>query len=147
MRSVILILAVACGTISLSAQARGAEEAGIRAQAVAFESALNKRDAAALVALFAPEGEQINPDGSRVASRVDIRRAHETVMRKWPPAMKATVAVTGVTFIGPASALAQTVTRFSEGTAREIRSTWVMVRKDGKWLISTERIYPAQPKK
>ena len=65
----VVALAVVCGSTNLPAQGRAADEAALRAHAVAIENALNKRDAAALGALFTADGDEINGDGPLVSGR------------------------------------------------------------------------------
>ena len=74
MRTTIVALALSFGATTLLAQSRAADEAAIRAHAVAIESAINKRDVAALAALFTPDGDEINVDGPRNAGRETMRR-------------------------------------------------------------------------
>jgi uncharacterized protein (TIGR02246 family) len=128
----------------LSAQGRAADETAIRAHAVAIENAINKRDAAALVALFTPDGDEINGDGPRVAGREAMRQAQEAEQAKWSPTMRFTLTVTGIRFLGQDIAIVETAARFNEGSVRANRGTWVSVREGGKWLIAALRVYPAQ---
>ena len=100
MRSIFIALALVCGTTSLSAQGRAADETSIRAHAVAISNALNKRDAAALALLFTQDGDEINGDGPRVAGREAMRRSAAADLAKWTPTMKFTLAVTGIRFLG-----------------------------------------------
>ena len=91
MRHAVVVLAVACGAAPLSAQSRPADEAAIRAHAVVIENALNKRDAAALVALFTPDGNEINGDGPRVAGREAMRQTEAIALAKWPSTLRFTL--------------------------------------------------------
>ncbi|HUE84723.1 MAG TPA: SgcJ/EcaC family oxidoreductase [Vicinamibacterales bacterium] len=146
MRYLILILALAIvgPAAPLSAQDRAADEAAIRAHAAAVERAINGRDAAALVALFTPDGDEINGDGPRLVGRDAIRQAQEARHAERPPTMQFTLEVTGIRFLGPDTAIVETVARFSEGPIRSNRGTWVSVRQSGTWLIAALRVYPAE---
>jgi uncharacterized protein (TIGR02246 family) len=128
----------------LSAQDRAADEAAIRAHAVAVERAINDRDAAALVALFTPDGDEISGDGPRLVGREAMRQAQEARQAERSPTMRFTLEVTGIRFLGPDTAIVETVARFSEGPIRANRGTWVSVRQSGKWLIAALRVYPAE---
>ena len=128
----------------MSAQGRAADEAAIRAHAVAIENALNKRDAAALAVLFTPDGDEINGDGPRIVGREAMRQADGVELAKWSPTMRFSLAVTGIRFLGPDTAIVETLARFNEGPVRSNRGTWVAVRQGGKWLIAALRVYPAQ---
>ena len=144
MRTIIVALAVVCGAATVSAQARTADEAAIRAHAVAIENALNKRDAAALVLLFTADADEVNGDGPRVVGREAMRRSDAADLAKWPPTMRFALTVTSIRFLGQDVAIVETVARFNEGAVRENRGTSVIVRQSGRWLISALRVYPAQ---
>ena len=100
MRTIIVVLALACSISTLSAQGRAADEAAIRAQAVAVENAVNKRDAVALVALSTPDGDEVNGDGPRVAGRAAMHQSQEAAFATWSPTMRLNLAVTGIGFLG-----------------------------------------------
>ena len=144
MRKLVVALAVVCGATTLSAQGRTADEAAIRAHAVKIESALNKRDAAALGELFTPDADEINSDGPLVAGREAMRRVDGAELAKWSPTMRFSLTVTGIRFLGQDVAIVETAARFNEGPVRANRGTWVCVRQGGKWLIAALRVYPAQ---
>lgn len=144
MRNIIVALAVVFPAATLSAQDRAADEAAIRAHAVATENAINDGDAAALAALFTPDGDEINGDGLRIVGREAIRQAQEARQAQRSPTMRFTLEVTGIRFLGPDIAIVETVARFSEGPIRANRGTWVSVRQSGMWLIAALRVYPAE---
>ena len=123
---------------------RAADEAPIQAHAVAVERATNGRDVEALAALFMPDGDEINGDGPRLVGRDAIRQAQEARHAERPPTMRFTLEVTGIRFLGPDTAIVETVARFSEGPVRSNRGTWVSVRQGGTWLIAALRVYPAE---
>ncbi len=143
MRTIIVVLVLACGVSTLSAQGRAADEAAIRAQAVAVENAVNNRDAAAVVALFTPDGDEVNGDGPRVAGRAAMRQSQEAAFATWSPTMRLNLGVTGIRFLGQDVAIVEAEGRFNEGAVRTNRATWVMVRQDGRWLFAAVRVYPA----
>jgi len=145
MRNIILALAVMSSAAPLAAQDRAADEAAIRAQTVAVENALNNLDgAAALVALFTPDGDEIIGDGPRLVGREAIRQAQEAGQAQRPPTMRITLEVTGIRFLGQDIAIVETSARFNEGPIRANRGTRVMVRQGSKWLIAALRVYPAE---
>ena len=147
MRNIVLALAVmssAAPLAPLAAQDRAADEAAIRAHAVAVENAINNRDAAALVALFTPDGDEILGDGPRLVGREAMRQAQEARQAQRSPTMRFTLEVTGIRFLGQDIAIVETTARFSEGPIRANRGTWVSVRQGGKWLIAALRVYPAE---
>lgn len=144
MRKLIVALAVVCVTAALSAQDRSADEAALRAHAVAIESAINKRDATALAALFTPDADEINQDGPRNAGRETMRRVWAADFATWPGTRRFTLSVTGIRFVRPDVAIVETAARFNDGPVRADRGTWVSVHQGGKWLIAALRVYPAE---
>ena len=52
--------------------------------------------------------------------------------------------MTSIRPLTPESAIVDTVARFNEGAVRDNRGTSVFVRRDGKWLVSALRVFPAQ---
>jgi uncharacterized protein (TIGR02246 family) len=144
MRTVVVLLALACAGSTLSAQGRAADEAAIRAQAAAVENATNKRDAVALAALMTPDGDEVFMDGPRNTGQAAIRKSLEAAFVTWSPAMRFTLTVTGSRFLGQDVAIVDAEGRYTEGAVRTNRAIWVMVRRDGKWLFAAVRVYPPQ---
>jgi uncharacterized protein (TIGR02246 family) len=132
-----------CVSSPLVAQRALAPESAFREHAAAYAAAINKRDAAAVAALFTPDGDQIFVDGPRVVGRDAIRDATQTAIAAWPPTLQFTLAVTGVRMLSPNVAIVETVATFSEGPMQRNRGTLVMVRQSGKWLAAALRVYPA----
>jgi uncharacterized protein (TIGR02246 family) len=144
MRTTIIAFLIAAGATNLPAQSRAVDEAAIRAHAAAIESAINKRDADALAALFTTDADEINVDGPRNAGRDVMRQVWATDFTKWPKTQRFTLAVTGMRFVRQDIAIVETTGHFNEGPVRSTRGTWVSVRQDGQWLITALRVYPAQ---
>ena len=144
MRGSVVVLAVMWGTTTVSAQGRAADEAAIRAHTAAVENALNKRDAAAVVALFTADGDEINTDGPRRSGRDAMRSAGAADLAAWSPTMRFSLSVTGIRFLTADIAIVETAARFTEGPVRANRGTAVLVRQDGQWLTAALRVYPAQ---
>jgi uncharacterized protein (TIGR02246 family) len=132
------------GSYPLLAQNRAADEAAIRAHAVAIENAINKRDAAAVVLLFTTDGDEVNGDGPHVVGREAMRRSLEATFVKWSPTTRFSLSVTGIRFIGQDHAVVDTEARFNEGPVRSNRGTSFMVRQGNRWLAAALRVYPAQ---
>lgn len=144
MRSLVIALAFLSVARLLSAQGRSSDEAAIREHTAAYESAVNKGDAAAIAALFASDGDFIFFDGPRLTGRVAIQRDTEARFSTRPATMRFTLAVTGIRFVGPEAAIVDTHATFSEGPMQANRGTSVMVRRDGQWLLAALRVFPAQ---
>jgi uncharacterized protein (TIGR02246 family) len=126
------------------AQGHSGDEASIRANVAAYEAAINKRDGAAVSALFAPDGDYIFFDGPRVVGRDAIKQSNEHGISSWPSTMHFTLEVTDIRFLRPDLAIVETLAHFSEGDMRSNRGTAVVIRRNGKWLIAALRVFPAQ---
>jgi uncharacterized protein (TIGR02246 family) len=63
-------------TVSLAGRASGADDdlAGVKKQCAAFVDAWNKHDAKALGALFAEDGDAINPHGRHASGRAEVEK-------------------------------------------------------------------------
>lgn len=144
MRTPVVALAVLSMAHPLSAQARPGDEAAIREHTAAYERAVNNGDAAAVAALFAPDGDFIFFDGPRVAGRAAIQRDTEARFAMRPASMRFGLTVTGIRFVGADAAIVDTRATFSEGPMRANRGTSVIVRRDGQWLLAALRVFPDQ---
>lgn len=143
MQATCVALLVVCISEPLLAQRAPAPEAPFREHAAAYAAAINKRDAAAVAALFTPDGDQIFMDGSRIVGREALRDAAQAALAAWPSTQRFTLEVTGVRKLSPTIAIVETLATFSEGPIRSNRGTAVMVRQGGKWLTAALRVYPA----
>lgn len=114
-----------------------------RTQAKAYENAINKRDAAAVAALYAQNADVAILDGQRVQGRDAIRNATDAQLKAWPKALRFKLQVASARMLTPDIGIVETNATLSEGPVRSDRGTWVMVRENGKWLISSLRVYPA----
>lgn len=125
------------------AQGSLAPDAAIRAQTAAYAAAINKRDAAAVGALFTADGDVTVLDGPRTMGRGAITESTKKDLATWPAARKIGLMVTTVRTLTPDVVIVETTATFTEGPIQTNRGTSVMVRQDGKWLISALRVYPA----
>lgn len=124
-----------------------AEEAAIRAGARAYVAAFNKQDAAALAAMFAENGEQIDGDGT-------VTRCREAIQKRFVAGFaarrggKMQVKVESVRLAAANVALehGSYVVRSADGDeAKGAYSAVHVKQKDGKWLIESLRDTPAPP--
>jgi uncharacterized protein (TIGR02246 family) len=106
-------------------------------------AAINARDAAAVAATFASTADQVFIDQPMLGNRDAIRAASQQSLGGLPASMRFTLTMTGARMIAPGVALVETDATFSEGPMRGNRGTMVVVREDGRWLISALRVYPA----
>jgi uncharacterized protein (TIGR02246 family) len=120
------------------------DEAGIRAQVAAAEAAINRRDFAALAALYTSDGDTIIATRPRTSGPDAIRRSAEAAWAAAPSARRLRITVDAIRFLTPDVAIADTIARFSAGEPAEDRGTWVMVRRDGVWRVGAFRVQPAE---
>jgi uncharacterized protein (TIGR02246 family) len=144
MRIVVIALALGCLPATSSTQPSQGPEAAIRERHVALAAAINKRDAGAVSAFFAPDGDEVFFDRSRLVGPEAIRQKQERQFATWPATQRFTLDVTGIRMLTPEIAIVETLATFSEGEMKSNRGTAVMVRKNGKWLIAALRVYPAE---
>jgi uncharacterized protein (TIGR02246 family) len=140
--------------ITIPLLAKESSEAAIRATDEAFAAAWNKHDAKAMAAVWAKDGDLINPFGRVAKGRAEIEKVlqdeHSTVFKQStykPGAMS-------VRFIEPDIALAESDTEISGVTQPDGTTTTINVhiirlvqKKDGKWWTVAARpvIYPPAP--
>ena len=136
------LLAASVPSIAL-AQTAQSPEAAIRAHIAAHAAAINKRDVAALTALFTADADEVLVDGPRSIGRDAVRAAAQRDLGAWPAARHFTLAVTGVRMLTPDIAIVETSATFSEGPVRSNRGTTIVVRQGGTWLTTALRVYPS----
>ena len=135
---------LACGALAATVLGAPIDEAAIRANVAAYESAWNKRDAAGVTQTYAPDADVIVMDGPRTAGQAAIRRRLDGDFSTLPSTTRITLTLTNIRAVTPDTAVVDTIARFNEGTVRENRGTSLFVRRDGKWLVAALRVYPAQ---
>jgi uncharacterized protein (TIGR02246 family) len=126
-----------------SAPAGSPEEQAIRAADDAFVGEYNKADTKALAARFTEDAEVVEADGTRYRGRDLIaQRLAETFAAN--PGMKLVVKTELIQLISPdvAKAEGQTLVTPTSGSAESRRHTALLVKRDGKWLISSIREEP-----
>ena len=96
MRSIVAAGAILFAASASSAQTRSADEAAIHAQTAAYESALNKRDPAAVAALFVPDGDLVFFDSPRVSGRDALIQNTKDAVATWPATMRFTLSITAI---------------------------------------------------
>lgn len=142
MRTVIVVAALTLA-IPAFAQSRATDETAIRARVTAFEAAINKRDIAAVAALYAPDADLIVVDGPVATGRAAIQAATQRDWGTGSGTRRISLSVTGVRFLGSDVAIVSTRALFNEGPVKEDRGTWIAVRQAGNWLIAALRVLPA----
>ncbi len=139
-----LPFALLCCRTTEQAQNRTSDEAAIRGQVAAMEAAYNKRDTAALAAIYATDGDVMMVAGPRSSGHEAIRRATETDWAKMPSTRQISLTVDSIRFLSSDVAIAECTARLSEGEPSQDRGTWVMVRRDGTWRVAALRVLPAE---
>jgi uncharacterized protein (TIGR02246 family) len=123
------------------------DEAAIRANADAFEKAYNAKDAKAIAALFAPDGQIEDKDGDVSVGRKAIEKVFADMFSE-APKKHIDVTVESIRFIGPDLAIEEGSTKeiFEPGEPPENdRYTALHVKRDGKWLMALARDEEGQP--
>jgi uncharacterized protein (TIGR02246 family) len=116
------------------------EEKAIRDADEAFVRDYNKADAKALAARFAEDAEVIEADGTRYRGRTLIeRRLAETFAES--PGVKLAIKADSVHLLSPEVAKEEgsTTVTSTGGAAEARRHTALLVKRDGRWLISSIR--------
>ncbi|MFO0888054.1 MAG: SgcJ/EcaC family oxidoreductase [Isosphaeraceae bacterium] len=125
-----------------AAKPSAAEQAIIDADQ-AFVAEYNKADAKALAARYTEDAEVVEADGSRYRGRDLIeQRMAETFAAE--PGMKLAIAAESIQFLSPDVAKEEGRTTITppKGAAETRRHTALLVRRDGRWLISSIREEP-----
>jgi uncharacterized protein (TIGR02246 family) len=116
-------------------------EAEIRATAVAFVKAFDRGDAAAVAALWTPDGSAADADGTIYKGRKAIEREYTELFKLHPDARVA-VAVKSIEFPAPSVAIEDGISQVDAqhaGPAQVSRYSAVHVKLDGKWLLASVR--------
>jgi uncharacterized protein (TIGR02246 family) len=120
------------------------EEQGILAADDAFVQEYNKGESKALAARFAEDAEVIEADGVRYRGRPLIeQRLAETFAAS--PGVKLKIEAESIQFLSPevVKEEGQTTMTPVKGAAEIRRHTALLVKRDGRWLISSIREEPA----
>ncbi len=120
-----------------------ADEQAIRAADLAFVSEYNKGETKALVARFTEDAEVVEADGTRYRGRPLIEeRLAETFAAS--PGIKLEITAESIQFLSPdvAKEEGRTTVTPAKGPAENRRHTALLVKRDGRWLISSIREEP-----
>jgi uncharacterized protein (TIGR02246 family) len=114
------------------------DEAAIRASAETYKQAFAAGDAKALAATFADDGELIDATGGRHKGRADIEREFSGILANHPQP-KLDVTIESIKFLSPDVAIetgTALATSANQPSGTPSRYTAVLVKRDGKWLLS-----------
>lgn len=141
-QSIALACAVGWGSLAVQAAENDAEQkAAIKKTAEEFVAAYQKGDAKALAEFWTPDGDIVDEDGSIVKGRKAIEESFAELFAS-QKGLKLRIDVASLRF--PTADLAiedgTTAVLSPDGTApRRNRYTNLLVKKDGKWLLSSVR--------
>jgi uncharacterized protein (TIGR02246 family) len=127
----------------LAAQPAGnaADKAAIQKQGAAFVEAFHKGDAKAVAAFWVPDGDYVDESGLVLKGREAIEKAL-TAMFAEHKGMKVRIDSASLQFVTPDVAIEDGTTEVfpaGGGSPSKARFTNVLVKKDGKWLLSSVR--------
>ena len=138
--------------VVLNASAKAAQtlKPRIRAVVQAYENAFDTRDPAALTALYTDDADIVVRNSPVIHGRQDILKWWRTYFSQPRPylfipiideirMMSPDVALINVTATG-----APEQPDAEQSSVRYARATWVVVRKEGKWLIAALRVLPSE---
>lgn len=122
-------------------------QAEITQAAATFVEAFGKGDAKAIGALWAPDADFIDVEGRVLKGRAAIEKDFAELFSE-NKGLQVRIDVTSVKFVGPDAAVEDGITTVLDpGGSLPSRAhyTNVLVRKDGKWLLSSVREAPFVP--
>ena len=135
---------VIVGSTSGAAQGSAAANQEIRTQIAALQAAVNRQDAAGVVAVYAPDGDAMIIDGPYNAGTAALLKGARDEIAARPKGLQISITVTNVRFITADVAIANTRAHFNLPEVKDDRGTWVFVYRGGKWLVTALRVQPAQ---
>lgn len=146
MRTVLVLAVLLLNSALLYAQGSNRAETAIRTRVSALETAWNKRDAAAIAAMYSADGDAIIMDAPVFTGRAALQVAAAHDISTQAPTLRISITPTSIRFLRSDVAIVNTIARFNEGAGKEDRGTWVLVRRKGEWLIAALRVLPAERK-
>ncbi len=118
-----------------------ADREAILGTAEAFVKAYAGRDAAAIAALFAPEAEYVDEEGTEFRGRDEIELTLKAFFEKYPKAGLA-MEIESLRFVTPELAIEDGISACfpdEAGPAHRSRYTAIHSKIDGKWLVASSR--------
>jgi uncharacterized protein (TIGR02246 family) len=158
MRNGILVLSVGLGLalvagVSLARRSSAGEEesANVRKQCSAFVEAWNKHDAKAMSAVFAEDGDSINPMGQHATGRADVEKAFSAEHGEKGPMRESSIKVVDepIRFVTPEVAVSDADVVLTgaigpdgkKGAPLNVHVTNIWKKVDGKWTVFASRPY------
>ena len=143
--SLLLLITLVAAAPRAFAQRQASDEAAIRGRIQALETALNAHDARGGAALFAEDGDQIVGRSALYRGRPVMERAYREKLLALPKGRHIAIKVRSIRFPTPDVALVDVEGHLVEApeTTKD-RAFYVMVQRDGSWLISALRVMDAE---
>lgn len=156
-RGVIFVVVAALGAASAGARGQDTpkqEEEALRKVAADFAQAWNNHDAQAMAMCWAEDGDYIGPDGQQIRGRASLE-AFFADTHSWGTFGTSKLAVTGkdVRLLAPTVAVLNAEIEITGQRdffdkpvpPQKAISTWVLVKKDGKWWAAVYRAFIPPP--
>jgi uncharacterized protein (TIGR02246 family) len=143
--SVFAAMIVSCGAggrgpATAAPHDRLIDHAAIRARVAAMESALNSRDAEAYSSAYLSDGDFIDMAGPRSEGYEVIRREIARLFATLPNDIGSiSLAVRSIRFLAADVAVAD-----CDVLPSGSRATYVMVRREGSWMVAAGRVLPPE---
>jgi uncharacterized protein (TIGR02246 family) len=123
------------------------DEKAIRATAEAFTQAFNRGDAKAVAALWTPDGEYVDEDGSRYQGREAIQAEYAALFKDHPKA-RIRVDIASIRLVGPSMAIEEGTTRLNEPPVGDLSTahyTVIHTKQDGRWQMASVQDLESAP--
>jgi uncharacterized protein (TIGR02246 family) len=149
MRRASMLVAITMISVAARAADTGASETAIRAVLTSTEVAVNKRDFAALAALYTPDADSIVFDHPKNTGRAAIQKGFETGWTHEPPGCRISIKVDSIRLLSADVAVLDDSASYTGCASTTVgdRATFVLVRREDKWWIVSGRIYQAERRK
>ena len=148
--SVLIALLLAPARNTLYAPPQDPSQA-LRQMVQAYQTAWNTHDAAAVVAFYTEDADQVMQGGATTVGREALTQWWRTRFAAMEPGRKIALTVTAVRLVTPQVAIVNTIatTGGQDAHGKELsgatdRGTWVVIQKDGHWLMAALRVGPAE---
>lgn len=158
MKKSILVLSVGIGLalvagLSLARRSSAAEDetANVRKQCSAFVQAWNSHDAKGMAAIFAADGDSINPFGQHAKGRADVEKAFSAEHGEKGPMRESSILLKDepIRFVTPDVAVSDADVVLSgaigpdgkKGEPMRVHVTNIWKKADGKWSVFASRPY------
>ncbi len=148
--SILAVILVTTSPDVVRPQAQAPPEA-LRNMVRAYQTAWNAHDATAVVAFYASDADEVLADGPATIGREALQRSYTARFASMEPGRKISLTVTAIRMVTPSVAVINTVATTGGRTpggqalsASTDRGTWILVQKDGRWLMAGLRVYAAE---